>query len=55
MDIFDGPQSNQLIQDKNFAQSMTPVERSVEYLAIIYVSSQEFPRQHYSRQLYSSS
>ena len=27
MEIFDGPQIRQLIEDKNFPQSITPVER----------------------------
>ena len=45
MEIFDGPQIRQLIQDKRFAQSMTPVKRdawlsfaSVTKISKFYIS-----------------
>ena len=37
MGIFEGPQIRQLIQDKNFAQSMTPVERDA-WLSFVSVT-----------------
>ena len=37
MEIFEGPQIHQLIQDRNFAQSMTPVERDA-WLAFVSVT-----------------
>ena len=36
--IFDGPQIRQLIQNKNFAQSMTPVERDT-WLSFVSVKN----------------
>ena len=37
MGIFEGPRIRQLIQDKNFAQSMTPVERDA-WLSFVSVT-----------------